>query len=158
MKRSIFIISTLGCFLFFSCESQNETEKVSEDNVEATVHEEDNEHHAHEHETLKLNDGEKWVINEEMKPNVAAQEESIENYKTSKSTDYKALADQLVKQNSSLINSCTMDGESHDELHNWLHPHMELLEELSQAESEEQAEEVIPKLEASFESFHKYFQ
>ena len=157
MKKSIFIISTFGCLLFFSCENQKASDEVSEENVEVPVQDE---HHegTHEHEALQLNNGEKWAVNEEMKPNVAAQEESIKNYKTSQDTDYKALSDQLVKDNSSLINSCTMKGESHEELHKWLHPHMELLDELGKSESNDQANEAISKLEESFETFHKFFQ
>lgn len=164
MKKSIFIIGTLGCFLFFSCETQND--KGMEDNIEATTqdstvhneHHEDAEHNEHENEALELNDGEKWEVNEEMRPHVSAEEEIVNNSVASDSIDYKELADQLVKENSYLINSCTMEGESHEELHKWLHPHMELLDELGKSESNDQAGEVISKLMKSFETFHKYFK
>lgn len=164
MKKSIFIIGTIGCFLFFSCENQNE--KGTEDNIESTTqestaqdeHHEDAAHLEHTSETLELNNGEKWEVNEEMRPHVAAEEEILKNYKSSDSTDYKALADELVKENSNLINSCTMKGENHEELHKWLHPHMELLDELGKSASNDQAEKVISKLEKSFEIFHQYFK
>lgn len=160
MKKTIFIISTFSFLLFFSCENQKEngTENTK---VDSTVHSENQEHNEHlkdDNEALTHNNGEKWEINEEMDPHVSTQEDILKKYKDSKSSDYKTLAKQLTEQNTSLINSCTMEGESHEELHKWLHPHMELLEELGKSENNDQAEEVISKLEKSFQTFHQYFQ
>lgn len=158
MKKSLYILSAFGCFLLFSCENQNENN--ANESVESSAHDKNHESKKdkHHHEPLALNDGDKWEVNEEMHPHVAAEEELLKNYSASQSTDYMKLADQLVKENSNLINSCTMEGESHEELHKWLHPHMELLDELEQAESNEQADEVISKLDHSFKTFHQYFQ
>ena len=51
-----------------------------------------------------------------------------------------------------------MKGESHDELHKWLHPHIELIESLSKAESAEQASKIITDLQTSFSIYNQYFQ
>ncbi len=164
MKKILFVIGTIGCFLMLSCENQNTEE--TERHVEAETHDEHHEmaenhaheNEAHEHEALSLNNGEKWAINEEMQPHVLAQEELIKEYIASQSDDHKTLADQMIEENTNLINSCTMEGESHDELHKWLHPHMELLDALKEAESEEKAEEKVNEIEQSFVTFHEYFQ
>ena len=68
------------------------------------------------------------------------------------------MATQLKEKNNGLIKSCTMNGESHDELHKWLYPHIELIESLSKAESTEAASEIVADLQASFSTYNQYFQ
>jgi len=113
-------------------------------------------HENHSDETtIELNESEKWVVNEEMTPFIENAENILNQYDNA---DYKNLAEQLSEQNQSLINSCTMDGKSHDELHKWLHPHLELVKALGKAENEEKANETISELKNSFETYHTYFQ
>lgn len=154
----IFTLFLLSISLF-SCGNS-----PSSDNVDAT-HED---HHqlnedsiALSHNTdatIELNAGEKWVINDEMKPNIAQGEAALNDYIASKSTDYKALAAKLKDADNSLISSCTMDGKSHDELHKWLHPHLELVGELDAAQNEKEANSVVQNLKKSYENFWIYFQ
>ena len=51
-----------------------------------------------------------------------------------------------------------MKGESHEELHKWLHPHMQLIEELAQAKDSDEADPIIRDLEDSFNTYDSYFQ
>ena len=51
-----------------------------------------------------------------------------------------------------------MTGKSHDELHKWLHPYMELVDELKEVENPIQGKEVLGKIEASFAQFEQYFE
>lgn len=162
MKKLVVIGALAFGFVLFGCQNTDN----SAEEVEEVVHEddhhhdgdEDHHHHDMDDEPLSLNDGEKWIINDEMKPHVAAGEEVLKNYIDSESTDYAALAVQLKEKNAGLIGSCTMKGESHDELHKWLYPHIDLLGDLGNAESQEEADEVIDQLGHSFETFHEYFQ
>lgn len=100
----------------------------------------------------------KWVVNEEMKPFVAEAEAIVDAYVSNGETDYLTLAANLEEKNTQLIKSCTMDGESHDALHEWLYPHIELLKALEKAESVEAANGVVGQLQTSFETYHIYFQ
>lgn len=109
-------------------------------------------------EIIELNNGEKWMINDEMKPFIAQGEAALNDYISSGSTDYKALASKLKDADSKLISSCTMDGKSHDELHKWLHPHLELVNELDASQNEQEANNVVQKLKKSYENFWIYFQ
>ena len=93
-----------------------------------------------------------------MKPFIIEAEEILNKYIESQSKDYLTLANQLKEENSGLVKSCTMKGESHDELHKWLHPHIELIESLSKAESAEQASKIITDLQTSFSIYNQYFQ
>ena len=108
--------------------------------------------------SIQLNNGDKWLVNDEMKPSVEKGEEALNAYLASKNGDYKSLAQELKSADENLISSCTMDGKSHDELHKWLHPHLTLVSDLENAESPQEADEVIEKLKTSYENYHTYFQ
>lgn len=154
MKKSI-LLSTIVGLMLFGCNNQA-TEK--HDDSHNTEHHEDHNHDHDGSEALELNNGEKWKVNEEMKPFIEKAESELKTYISSKGTDYKKLAEKQAEVNTSLIKSCTMDGKSHDELHKWLHPHLELVEELANTENESDAATIVTKLEQSFATFHEFFQ
>ena len=105
--------------------------------------------------TIELNHGEKWTVNTEMTPYTLDGEKLLSHYD---SNDYASLAAQLKQKNTSLIKSCTMDGKSHDELHKWLHPHLELVDALSAADSKEAANKIIIQLSDSYKIYNQFFQ
>jgi hypothetical protein len=151
--NKIILTLTIGSFLLYGC--GNSTNEKSNNNRETATHQQ----HQHDDEqTIRLNNGEKWFVNEEMKPFILEAENILTEYINNNLSDYKTLAEQLKEKNSGLIKSCTMKGESHDELHKWLYPHTELIESLSKAESTEEASEIIANLQASFLTYHQYFQ
>ncbi|MOA59843.1 hypothetical protein D3C78_1845640 [compost metagenome] len=51
-----------------------------------------------------------------------------------------------------------MSGKSHDELHKWLHPHLELVTKLEKAENEKDSNAIISQLLESYKTYHEYFQ
>jgi hypothetical protein len=104
---------------------------------------------------IELNNGQKWNVNLEMTPYILEAEQILLQYK---GNDYNALAEQLKNKNNGLIKSCTMDGKSHEELHKWLHPHIQLIDALEDAENKEEADKIISELKASFQTYHNYFQ
>lgn len=106
---------------------------------------------------ISLNNGQKWQINVEMKPFISDAERLLESYISDSSKDFKRLSAQLSQKDAALIKSCSMTGRSHEELHLWLHPHLELVAALGKAKSPEQAERLVQRLEQSFAVFHQYF-
>lgn len=114
--------------------------------------------HSHDQVAIELNNGQKWKVNEEMKPHIEKGRELLNAYLADGSTDHEQLAEDLQEQNSKLIKSCTMDGKAHDELHNWLHPHLELVKTLRDAETEDEAAKTINELKASYELYDQYFE
>ena len=114
--------------------------------------------HAHEQVAIELNNGQKWKVNEEMKPYIDQGREVLTSYLSKGSADHEKLAKELQEQNSKLIKSCTMDGKSHDELHKWLHPHLELVKELRDAETEDEVTEITEKLKSSYDLYDQYFE
>lgn len=155
MKQTTVIIATLFMSSFIvSCE--NTSNEKSEEQAETLTHEEIQ--HNNEVQTLELNDGEKWTVNTEMKPFVINGAQLVNNYVTNNSNDYKALTTRLEEENNRLISSCTMDGKSHEVLHEWLHPHLELVKKLSKAETNEEVNEIVEQLKKSYELYSQYFQ
>jgi len=139
--------------LLFSCgDTSSEKTNAQTETITQEVDGKDD-----EMQTIKLNNGEKWLVNEEMKPFILESEIILNDYIESSSTDFKTLAERLNEKNSKLIESCTMNGESHDELHKWLHPHMNLIRSLAQEENTESAASIVRELALSFETYHKYF-
>lgn len=104
---------------------------------------------------IELNNGQKWDVNAEMKPFILDAEKLLLQ---SDGTEFKELADQLNEKNSGLIKSCTMDGKSHEELHKWLYPHMQLIKDLQAGPNQEEADKIIAELQTSFETYHNYFK
>lgn len=109
-------------------------------------------------EPIELNNNEKWLVNNEMKPFLKTGLTLVDEYTTSSKTDYNALAIQLKEQNKQLVTSCTMKGKSHDELHKWLAPHLKLVADLEKANNEAEAKELIVKLKESYTLYNQYFQ
>ncbi|MBX3257143.1 MAG: hypothetical protein KF862_23610 [Chitinophagaceae bacterium] len=146
------IVFGMSLMLLWSC--NNSTEK-------STTHQETENHTEHQHdessEAIELNNGEKWLVNEEMKPFVLKGEELVNSYIQNNQTDYKALAQQVKEQNNQLIKSCTMGGKSHDELHKWLHPHLEIVKALEEETDAAKANETVLHLQHSYQEYHKYF-
>jgi uncharacterized lipoprotein NlpE involved in copper resistance len=131
-------------------------------NSSAVNHEEAHVHEMHDHEeqnveTIELNNGRKWKVNTEMTPFILKGKELVEKYIADKGSDYTKLANEIEAQNNQLISSCSMDGKSHDELHKWLHPHLELVESLKNAKNNE-AKELVAKIKTSYDEFGNYFE
>ncbi len=155
--KKLFILA-ISSLVFFSCNTATEktTEKAEENPKEEAVKHEDHKNDD-KAETVELNNGAKWVVNEEMKPYVMKGEELVNNYAQTNQTDYKKLAVDLQAQNGKLIKSCTMDGKSHDELHKWLKPHLELTKDLDKENDPAKAKTLVTDLQTSYKNYHQYF-
>ena len=105
-----------------------------------------------------LQNGQKWKVNAEMKPHIDQGIGVLKAYLSQGNTDYSALEKALQVQNTDLIESRTLKGESHDELHKWLHPHMALIEKLSKAKDLTEANTIISQIEQSFKNHQNYFE
>ncbi|MBK8391499.1 MAG: hypothetical protein IPL23_20365 [Saprospiraceae bacterium] len=151
MKSTITPLLLLLLAVFtLNCKNQNKDEAHA--NLPTAAVEEPN------IQTINLNDGEKWAVNEEMKPFISDSEKILNEFIAKKSKDFITLAAQLKEKNSGLVKSCTMQGASHDELHKWLHPHMKLIESLANASDLEAASKTIDELKESFVTYNQFFQ
>lgn len=112
-KLLILILSTA----FFACNAPaSEEAKTAETASEKSV-----EHAHHNAPPLKLNNGEKWEANVETTTGVNNMIGIVETG-IADQTPPPALVPQLNKEMETIFAKCTMKGESHDQLHNFLVP------------------------------------
>ena len=136
------IITTL-LVLSLACIACNQPEQSTSD------------HHEH---ALELNGTEKWQISPTMTPHLLEMLEIIDQVNKTDSRDYKTIAADLNAAKNQLVSSCDMKGESHDALHAWLVPYMDLLQELKNAEDKKTGDAVWQKILSSKEDFHQFFE
>ena len=103
---------------------------------------------------LQLNNGSKWKVNEEIIEHIGHAELT---YETFEGDDYEVLYEELMEHTNNLIQSCTMTGRAHEELHKWLESHLSLIKEVKLADAKS-GQKFLDKLEDSFVDFHTYFE
>ena len=101
---------------------------------------------------VQLNDGERWAANiatTEGIKNLSVMAESFD----SSSENYETLQSNLRDEFGLIFKNCTMKGEAHEQLHNYLLPLMELFGELT----EEASEKTLGKIKDHLARFDSYF-
>jgi major membrane immunogen (membrane-anchored lipoprotein) len=148
IKISFVLFTSIA--LLTNCETQSSEKSNKHSNTEQTER-----HDAHQPEKaiqeLKLNDGKKWQVNAEMMVPVRKMENRIAQFNKNQGTDYQKLAEEMKTDLDQLTSSCTMTGESHDQLHLWLLPHIELVDKLKDKFGFE-------KIQKSMETFNRFFE
>jgi hypothetical protein len=123
MKKLIASLSTLLMgVVFFSCETQPNQAHMNSNPEEAH-------HHISE---LKLDNGKRWSTHPRITKGINIMKEILDSF--SEKDDIKAypmLKEELETEFHSIIKYCTMDGEAHDQLHNYLLPMNKILDGLS---------------------------
>ena len=153
MKKITILISLISLFLF-SC--GNTSNEKSKEQTETVTHEE-HQHNA-EIQTIELNNGEKWKVDANMITHIRNMKNDVISFAKVEQKDYKVLSEKLQASIDLLTSNCTMTGQAHDELHKWLLPYMDLVEELSEAEDKIEAEKQFQEIQTSITTFNHYFQ
>lgn len=147
--KLIHITILLAGFTFISCTDRPKETKLSE-NPEV---------HTETHKAplnLKDNDGSKWLANDETTEGVRAMQHHIAVFKEKGSTDYKELKFQLETEFGYVFEKCTMKGESHNQLHNFLYPMKTLFEDLGK--DTKTAQKAMNDLEGHLPVYFQYFE
>jgi hypothetical protein len=139
------IVVTIG-LLVLSCNTKSKEEKTTEIKTE--------EHQHSESETIQLNEGKKWKVDDAMMLHIRNMEKDVDNFDKESDKNYSLLADKLKVNIDLLTSNCTMKGEAHDELHKWLVPYITLVDSFSKEKSVNQFTEI----QHSFKTFNQYFQ
>lgn len=146
MKQILLFISL--SLIIVSC---NSNEQITENHQ--LEHEDENE------DTLLLNDGEKWKVVDHMMSELRQIEEIVIASNAIESTlVIDDIADSLIVHLDLLTSNCTMQGQAHDELHKWLVPFINLVNEFAKNEDEAIAKEQLEEMKHSFEEFNTYFE
>lgn len=150
MKRQ-FITAILFGILVVNC--KNEEKKTTSDSVS-------NSEQIAVLDTLQLkfDNGEKWIANAETHEGIKHMDSIISAFKDSKSTDYKALGDDLSKQTSYVIKNCSMKGEPHDQLHIVLVPMLDEISILREQTNKMTSKAALNQLEQLIVAYFKHFK
>jgi hypothetical protein len=145
-------VTFITILFFFSCTSKEEKTKNLEQDLEhneQTSHAEDS--------SIELNNGNKWLINAEMKLPLVLLEKDLANFKGEKLAEYLILADAIQKNLNLLVSSCTMDGKAHDELHKWLIPLILVVKDFKESKNLDDAKLKLDEINKSLKLFNTYF-
>lgn len=108
--------------------------------------------------TLKLNNGEKWVANNETQIGMLKMDSIIKAFKSDKTNIYMDLGRNLSKQTSFIIKSCNMTGEAHDQLHVVLVPMLDKISVLKESNSQQENKRVLINLEELIDEYFNHFE
>ena len=112
-------------------------------------------HHNHsDDEAIQLDGDKKWKVDDNMMAHIRNMEKDVTSFDKEKPENYQVLADNLKENLDLLTSNCTMKGQAHDELHKWLLPYIDLVDNFSKGKSTEQFTEI----QHSFTTFNQYFE
>ena len=158
MKQSIFLI---GLFIMFLFACQNNPDPTKQ--VESTMKDKDTISHRHEEttgqsNTVKLNNGEKWIANTATKEGIKKMTALIKEFPAKPElNDYHSLKLKLETEFTLILKKCTMTGKAHTQLHNYLLPMKEMFIKLNSQEIDI-CKESLNKIKQHLSEFEIYFQ
>lgn len=157
MKKTISKWMIFSSVIFtFSC-TQNSENDAS--NVQKEIIVEENKLDSDSNsEELHLNGDQKWNVS----PHMIAHLDSIENLILSNENldnmTGQSLANAIDSQLKLVTQSCDMQGEAHEQLHLWLLPFWDLVDQLATSEGQENQVKLVNELITSMNSYHTYFE
>lgn len=110
---------------------------------------------------LELDNGKRWVVSPPMLVPIERMHERIAQAAGTPDDsplDATALADSLFADLDELVSGCTMQGKAHEELHDWLMPHMQLVQDLEKTTDPREARSIIQQLARSADTFDRFFE
>jgi hypothetical protein len=112
----LFLIGFLFLFIASCNQSKNENQDVMT-TIETNMEDEKKDN------LLVLNGEERWIANIETNLGINAMVELTQSFEHSDDiTSYRMLKTQLESELATIFKKCTMKGEAHDQLHNYLLP------------------------------------
>ena len=107
--------------------------------------------------SLKLNNGERWIVNEATQIGVTKMDSIIKSFNSNKSDNFIELGNNLSKQTSYIIKNCDMTGEAHDQLHVILVPMLDEIWVLKESKKVEDRRKALNELESLIEAYFAHF-
>jgi len=144
--KKITILSITLLFFITSCSTEKHTD-------EHTPSEETPASHSAP-DLVHLDNGNKWIANIETTAGIENMRKMIEAAKSDPVSSVASLKEDLLLAFTDILNKCTMKGESHDQLHNYLLPMKDQIDNLDEANQKEELENI--KLYLS--TYEKYFE
>lgn len=108
--------------------------------------------------SVELNEGKPWLANEETTQGIQNMKMLMDDFKTqAENESYVDLNEQLQEQFTLIFQRCTMTGEAHNQLHNYLIPINETFATLA-SENEDSSALAFRRLEFILSEYAVYFE
>lgn len=114
---------------------------------------EDTDHHA---QKVMLNQGSKWQANPETTAGITKMKLLVDDFMKEDNKDCAALHSALVVEFESIIQQCTMTGEAHEQLHNFLIPLQENIVK-TKGKTGEECEAAVKSVRDFLSTYDQYF-
>ena len=105
-------------------------------------------------DVVNRDNGERWVATPETTAGIHYMLDLVKKGESENSIDYKALKENLDKEFNTILEKCTMTGESHDQLHVYLLPLKAKFDKLNSNSNKEEVEDIKNYLL----TYHDYFK
>lgn len=157
MNRKFLILLAFPLFLFACAnDAQKGGETASQEVVANEEHSEDHDHANHE-EAITLDNGKAWKVDGNMMAFIKKMDKEVATFSGKDYNAYQLLAMNLTENIEGLTSNCTMTGQAHDELHKWLLPYIDLVNDFAKAENMKDAQVALNKIKTSFKTFNQFF-
>lgn len=146
---ALFVLMATGC-------SPVEAPHGDHAHDQAVMQHEHDEDHEHAEEVIgevKLDNGQTWEANVETTQGIEAMASIAAGYDAA-TGDGIVLKEELTAEFQEIFAKCTMTGEAHDQLHNYLFPLKKKLDGLGEDPSEEQMADLREYLDTYTNYFH----
>lgn len=116
-------------------------------------------HHSEEGAKVTLNNGERWEANSETTQGVARMQEILSRYEGQEpdAPACRKAATELQEALNNIFKQCTMKGDAHEQLHNFLIPISKLVKQL-EAENLNECKDAMHTLRTHLGSYATYFK
>jgi hypothetical protein len=147
MNKLFYSLAFLTVTAFFSCTAPTSSNLKSPEENEVVV----------EKNNITLDNGAKWIANPETTAGVNNMKKLMAEFQDSENTEnYSQLKDQLQAEFTMIFKKCTMKGEAHNQLHNFLIPIKNHLENLKNSDLTG-SKATFYKLKDHLEIYQNYF-
>ena len=109
---------------------------------------------------VNLDDGKKWKANVETSQGINKMMASVKKAISKKMTevdDYRTLGASLQQDFNEIFQKCTMTGEAHDQLHNYLLPMVDMVKTFENGDVAS-CEKTLPQIKEHLNSYYNYFE
>ncbi len=143
MKNTILYSISIALFVLVSCAKT----KGKDNNLLSNAWKKD----------IVLNNGVKWEANQETTNGLFLIYNIIINHNSTEVVGYKYLGDQLKEESNQIIKNCTMKGAAHDNLHVFLLPLIEKIDEFQNVTSVDYGNELKKSILSHIDAYDTYF-
>ncbi|MEP2670242.1 MAG: hypothetical protein ABJH04_14665 [Cyclobacteriaceae bacterium] len=144
--KKITILSITLLFFITSCSTEKHTDEHTQSEETPASHSAP--------DLIQLDNGNKWAANIETTEGIDNMTQMIEAAQSDPVSSVASLKENLLMEFTDILNKCTMKGESHEQLHNYLLPLKADIEKLSETYTPEELENIQSYL-AKYDTYFK---